>query len=68
VAARVAYQDAVLLGTTDPEAYRGRAVADAALGDRRGAIGAAQRAVQLDGSTAGTSPRYRWSRSGLSPR
>jgi len=48
VAARNAYQDAVQLGTTDPSAYRGLAVADAALGDRADAIAAARRAVQLN--------------------
>lgn len=53
-AARDAYQDAVQLGTTDPDAYRGLAVADNALGDRRDALAAAQRAVQLDRSDQGS--------------
>ena len=48
VAARNAYQNAMDLGTTDPDAYRGLAVADINLGDRRDAIVAARRALELN--------------------
>jgi len=48
VAARAAYQDAADLGSTNPGAFRGLAIADFRLGDRAGAIAAARRAVELN--------------------
>jgi tetratricopeptide (TPR) repeat protein len=47
-AARAAYQEAVDMGTTNPVAFRGLAIADFRLGDARGAIDAARRAVELN--------------------
>ena len=47
-AAREAYRDGIRLGSTDPAAFRGLAVADLVLGDRHEALAAALRAVELN--------------------
>jgi O-antigen ligase len=48
--AAAAYADAARLGTANPAAYRNLALADRLIGDNRGAVAAARRAIELDPS------------------